>query len=336
MKKFHQSLRCYQVWEPEHYIFKFWTFPPHLVQFCLLWAQEHQYFYYISWVTVEPWNHSGLTQKFIYHSCKPSQGLRQPCSLFNEGSRLCHLWEVASKEVISRSQPTIGMSREDNGGSYGPGLEVATVTSTDVSLAKGWSCGHIRLQRRQGKVVDLSTWAWWTASLVLVFLVQLLPAGFWTIVTGLSSSTFSQALNQWGSQRVIPLQSSYLLYTHQNCKEVLEVVYYLTLPPHFSSSSTSFGCSLRLNNLKSLTLDFHIVQVTLYSQLSPERTLALPSVNAFPVHSGQRFLWELTQRKERKDIGRVCIQCCYLMCFRSALPQLRASSFLSNFLIMNS
>jgi len=64
---------------------------------------------------------------------------------------------VASSEGTSSSQPTRGVSREDHGGSDGLDLEVVTVTSMDVPLARGQSWGHICLKRRLGKVVTLST-----------------------------------------------------------------------------------------------------------------------------------------------------------------------------------
>lgn len=148
------------------------------------------------------------------------------------------------------------MNREDNGGSYGPGLEVVTVTSTDVSLIKAWSCGHICLQRMLGKVVDLSAWAWWTASSTLSCLpsaapsCRLLDYCHWSLLLHILSG--SQAVKFTASYTspifTPPLYSSELHRRSWYC-------IFFILPPHFSSSSTSFGCPLKLNYLKSLMLD---------------------------------------------------------------------------------
>lgn len=46
---------------------------------------------------------------------------------------------MASSEGTSSSRPARGVSREDHGGSDGLGLEVVTVTSMDVPLARGQS-----------------------------------------------------------------------------------------------------------------------------------------------------------------------------------------------------
>lgn len=105
---------CYQVGEPDIFLNSEQSFFPHLVQL-YLWAQEHQFLYpfldYISCVTVELWNRSGLTQKFIYHSCKFNQRPRGLCSLLTEAQSLYHCGQVASKislVLTPSSQPARG------------------------------------------------------------------------------------------------------------------------------------------------------------------------------------------------------------------------------------
>lgn len=157
------------------------------------------------------------------------------------------------------------MSRQDHGGSDGLGLEVVTVTSTDVPLARRQSCGYICLRRRLGKVVTLSTqrrrnWVWWPSQLCSNMFPSTVPSSVTLEPLSLiSPPPDSPRLS--GSEvltwlHLSNLQTSFILT--RTAKKALQLYTLYTcplLPPHFSSSCTSFGLSLRLNHLKSLIFD---------------------------------------------------------------------------------
>lgn len=232
------------------------------------------------------------------------------------------------------------MNREDHGGSDGPGLEVVTVTPTDVPLGRGQSWGHICLKRRLGKVVTLSTqgrgnWVWWTSHLCPSMFLSMVSSR--TSVPDLSTATFSQSLEQWGAQRVSPLQSSDFFHTLQNCKEGLEIVHSLHLPPPSPSFLLFLHfVFLRLNHLKSLIFDtlcptkmafsYGLINIILlaFSWENPRSAChqCIPSPQA-------EISLRIKPKEREKRCGRGWPSMLLPDVFGSALPQLRESSHFS-------